>query len=181
VKIIRNRIMEKTNRLYRSITTRVFGGVAGGIAEYFDVDPIIIRMLFVIIAFAGGGGALVYIILWIAIPPRPIVPPIYNMGQGDPSNPPPPPGTADAGSEPSQPYNAEPIPPFDSKPEYRNRGGLIGGLVLISLGCIFLADRFIPHINFGDLWPIILVVVGAVLIVTNFSDKDQNKNKFWQK
>jgi phage shock protein C len=168
--------MEKTNRLYRSTTSRVFGGVAGGIAEYFDVDPIIIRMLFVIIAFAGGGGVLVYFILWIAIPPRPIDPFTFNMGQGDSSNPPPPPGMAEPGSESSQAFDASPFPPVDSKPEYRSRGGLIGGLILISLGCIFLADRFIPHINFGDLWPIILVVVGAVLIVTNFSDKDRNKS-----
>jgi len=170
--------MEKTNRLYRSTTSRVFGGVAGGIAEYFDVDPIIIRMLFVIIAFAGGGGALVYIILWIAIPPRPIFPPVFNMDPGNPASPPPPPGTTEPGTNPSHAYNAEPVPPFDSKPVRMNRGGLIGGLILISLGCIFLADRFIPHIHFGDLWPIILVVVGAVLIVTNFSDRGQDKNIF---
>ena len=71
--------MEKTNRLYRSTTSRVFGGVGGGIAEYFDIDPIIIRMLFLVIALAGGGGFLVYVILWIAIPLRPIFPPVYNM------------------------------------------------------------------------------------------------------
>jgi len=168
--------MEKTNRLYRSATSRVFGGVAGGIAEYFDVDPIIIRMLFVVIAFAGGGGALVYLILWIAIPQRPIIPPVYNMGSGDPTSPPPPPGFTEPGTEPSQPYTAEPMPPFDMKPERSNRGGLIGGLVLITLGSIFLADRFIPHINFGDLWPIILVVIGAVLIVTNYADRGSKKN-----
>jgi phage shock protein PspC (stress-responsive transcriptional regulator) len=165
--------MEKTNRLYRSTTSRVFGGVAGGIAEYFDVDPIIIRMLFVVIAFAGGGGALVYAILWIAIPQRPIIPPVYNMGSGETSTPPPPPGT-----ESSQAYTAEPMPPFGMKPERSERGGLIGGLVLITLGSIFLADRFIPHVNFGDLWPIILVVIGAVLIVSTFSDRRPKKGGF---
>jgi len=167
--------MEKTNRLYRSATSRVFGGVAGGIAEYFDIDPIIIRMLFVVVAFAGGGGALVYLILWIAIPMRPIIPPVFNMGSGDPGNPPPPPGSAEPGTEPSQAFNAEPYPPYDYKPERSNRGGLIGGLVLITLGSIFLADRFIPHVNFGDLWPIILVVIGGVLIVTNFSEHGPKK------
>ena len=168
--------MEKSNRLYRSSTSRIFGGVAGGIAEYFDVDPIIIRMLFVIIAFAGGGGVLVYVILWIAIPQRPILPPDYS-GFGDPSSPPPPPGSFGTASEPSQSYNAEPIPPAGMKPERSNRGGLIGGLILITLGSIFLADRFIPRVDFGDLWPIILVVVGAVLIVTNFSEQDKGKAK----
>ncbi len=59
--------MEKNKRLYRSAKSKVFGGVAGGIAEYFEIDPIIIRLLFVIIAFAGGGGVIVYLILWIAV------------------------------------------------------------------------------------------------------------------
>lgn len=168
--------MEKTNRLYRSSASRVFGGVAGGIAEYFDIDPIIIRMLFVVIAFAGGGGALVYVILWIAIPQRPLVPPVFNMGQGDSSTPPPPPGANYQASDSSQSYTAEPINPLDSKPERNNRGGLIGGLVLITLGSIFLVERFIPRIHFQDIWPLILVVIGAVLIVSNFSDFGQKKS-----
>lgn len=166
--------MEKTNRLYRSTTSRVFGGVAGGIAEYFDVDPILIRLLFAIIAFAGGGGVLVYIILWIAIPPRPVFPPNFQMG-GDPASPPPPPGSFDATAGSSQSYQAEPAnAPFMNR-EKSNRGGLIGGLVLITLGAIFLADKLIPRINFGDIWPLILVVVGAVLIATNFSDQKKNQ------
>jgi len=163
--------MEKTNRLYRSTTSRVFGGVAGGIAEYFDVDPILIRMLFVIIALAGGGGVLVYIILWIAIPPRPFVPPVFNMGAGDQNTPPPPPGNYESAAYTGQAYNAEPYNMNSSGEEKSNRGGLIGGLVLITLGSIFLADRFIPRIDFGDLWPLILVVIGAVLIVTNFTNQ----------
>jgi len=169
--------MEKTNRLYRSSTSRVFGGVAGGIAEYFDIDPIIVRMLFVVIAFAGGGGALVYIILWIAIPQRPIVPPVFNMGQGEPGGPPPPPDASYQANDSSQSFNAEPVQPVDSKPDRSNRGGLIGGLVLITLGSIFLVERFVPRIHFHDLWPVILVVVGAVLIIANFTDQGQNKNK----
>ncbi|MBK7030229.1 MAG: PspC domain-containing protein [Bacteroidales bacterium] len=163
--------MEKTNRLYRSTTSRVFGGVAGGIADYFDVDPIIIRMLFLVIALAGGGGVLVYIILWIAIPPRPIMPPSFNMGGDTTTPPPPPPGSSEYSADSSKSYQAEPMPPFQFEKEKSTRGGLIGGLVLITLGSIFLADKLIPRIDFGDLWPIILVVVGAVLIITNFSEK----------
>lgn len=166
--------MEKTNRLYRSTTSRVFGGVAGGIAEYFDVDPIIIRMLFAVIAFAGGGGVLVYIILWIAIPPRPIFPPNFHMG-GDPTSPPPPPGSFEAAADQSQPYQGEPMNTSFNDREKSNSGGLIGGLVLITLGAIFLADKLIPRINFGDIWPLILVVVGAVLIATNFSDQKKKQ------
>lgn len=158
--------MERTNRLYRSKTSRVFGGVCGGLAEYFDVDPIIIRLLFLVIAFAGGGGVLVYIILWIAIPEKPFIP--YETGYSNPEDAKPGDETAGYQPAPEQPF----VP---SKPFQPGRGGLIGGLILITLGCIFLADRFIPNINFHDLWPLILVVIGAVLIVSNFTGNKTEK------
>ncbi len=44
------------NRLYRSNTTKVIGGVAGGLAEHFGTDPALIRILFVLAAVFGGGG-----------------------------------------------------------------------------------------------------------------------------
>lgn len=58
-------------KLYRSRDERMIAGVAGGIAEYFNVDPTIIRLLFVITAMAGGPGLLAYIILAIIIPEEP--------------------------------------------------------------------------------------------------------------
>ena len=160
--------MERTNRLYRSKTSRVIGGVCGGLAEYFDVDPIIIRLLFLIIAFAGGGGILVYIILWIAIPEKPFMP--FNADFGTPAD-----ATPGENAENTQANPGAPYVPASTKPFQPGRGGLIGGLILITLGCIFLADRFIPNINFHDLWPLILVVIGAVLIVSNFTDRKNDK------
>jgi phage shock protein PspC (stress-responsive transcriptional regulator) len=158
--------MERTNRLYRSKTSRVIGGVCGGLAEYFDVDPIIIRVLFLIIAFAGGGGVLVYLILWIAIPEKPFMPFDSSYSSFEETKP----GDNADGSQPAQEQPFVPIKSYQP-----GRGGLIGGLILITLGCIFLADRFIPNINFHDLWPLILVMIGAVLIVTNFTDRKQDK------
>jgi len=58
-------------RLYRSRTDRMLAGVAGGIAKYFNVDPTLVRLLFVLFALAGGPGLLVYIILWIIMPVEP--------------------------------------------------------------------------------------------------------------
>ena len=58
-------------RLYRSGDDRILGGVCGGIAEYLDVDPVIIRLLWVIAVFAWGFGILAYIIAWIIIPRNP--------------------------------------------------------------------------------------------------------------
>jgi len=62
-------------------------------------------------------------------------------------------------------------------PESRQRGNLIGGLVLITLGAIFLVDQFIPRINFGDLWPVILIVIGVALLVNAFGKNREKKDK----
>ncbi len=59
-------------RLYRSRDERMISGVCGGIAKYFNVDPTVIRLLFVIFAFAGGPGLLAYIVLAIVVPEEPV-------------------------------------------------------------------------------------------------------------
>ncbi len=163
--------MEKNKRLYRSAKSKVFGGVAGGIAEYFDIDPIIIRLLFVIIAFAGGGGVIVYLILWIALPLEPIT--MFNMNMGSAE-------ATDAGNpeaQSSSDFNPGASDSFKMPVKRENRSGLIGGIILISLGLIFLANRFIPTINFGDLWPLLLVVLGGVLIATSFAERKTDKTE----
>ncbi|WP_258103778.1 PspC domain-containing protein [Marinoscillum sp. MHG1-6] len=58
----------KIKKLYRNNDDRVLGGVAAGIAAYFGVDVVVIRLLFVLTLFLGGSGALLYIVLWIITP-----------------------------------------------------------------------------------------------------------------
>ena len=58
-------------KLYRSITDKMIGGVAGGLAEYFDIDSTLVRVLFIVVVFLGGGGIVAYIILWIVVPQKP--------------------------------------------------------------------------------------------------------------
>jgi phage shock protein PspC (stress-responsive transcriptional regulator) len=58
--------MEK--RLYRSETDRMLAGVCAGFAEYFNIDPAVVRIVFLLFVFWGGGGVLAYIICWIVIP-----------------------------------------------------------------------------------------------------------------
>jgi phage shock protein PspC (stress-responsive transcriptional regulator) len=55
-------------RLYRDPENSVIAGISSGLAYYWNIDPVIIRIIFVITALWGGGGLLVYIILWIVIP-----------------------------------------------------------------------------------------------------------------
>lgn len=62
---------ERPKKLYRSRTDRMLGGVCGGFAEYFNMDPTVMRVLWVIAAFLNGLGLLAYIVSWIIIPENP--------------------------------------------------------------------------------------------------------------
>jgi phage shock protein C len=55
-------------RLYRSKTDKIIGGVCGGMGEYFQIDPVIIRIIWVILIFGMGFGLLAYLIAWLIIP-----------------------------------------------------------------------------------------------------------------
>jgi phage shock protein C len=58
-------------RLYRSGKEKILGGVCGGLAEYFKVDPTIIRLLWILFALTYGSGILAYIVAWIIVPKNP--------------------------------------------------------------------------------------------------------------
>jgi len=55
-------------KLYRDTDNVIIGGVAAGLGNYFDVDPVLIRVIFIALIFAGGSGVIIYILLWIAMP-----------------------------------------------------------------------------------------------------------------
>jgi len=55
-------------KLYRSKKNRIIAGVCGGLGEYFNIDPTIVRIVWLLFVFAAGSGILVYIVAWIIIP-----------------------------------------------------------------------------------------------------------------
>ncbi len=57
-------------RLYRKQTDKMLGGVCAGLGEYLDVDPTVIRLIFILAALLGGHGILLYLILWLIMPPE---------------------------------------------------------------------------------------------------------------
>ena len=63
--------MSAYKRLYRSRHERMIAGVAGGLGEYFTIDPTLIRLVFVVFTFLGGPGAVLYLIGWFVIPEEP--------------------------------------------------------------------------------------------------------------
>ena len=60
-------------RLKRSINDKMLAGVCGGLADYFDVDPTIVRLLFALAVIIGGTGILAYLIMWIIVPKESLI------------------------------------------------------------------------------------------------------------
>lgn len=61
----------KSKKLYRSKKNRIIAGICGGLGEYFNVDPTIVRLIWVfLVVFGMGAGILLYIIFWIIIPKK---------------------------------------------------------------------------------------------------------------
>ena len=61
-------ISKYTKRLYRSRKEKIIAGVCGGLAEYFGVDPTLIRLIFVLFLLVGGSAFLIYLTMWLIVP-----------------------------------------------------------------------------------------------------------------
>jgi phage shock protein C len=59
------------NKLYRSSSDKIIGGVCVGLGEHFKIDPTLVRLAFALLFFLGGHGLLLYLILWIIMPVAP--------------------------------------------------------------------------------------------------------------
>jgi phage shock protein PspC (stress-responsive transcriptional regulator) len=139
-------------RLYKSRKEKMIAGVAGGIAEYFDVDPVLVRIGFVVLGFLHGVGVLAYIILWIVMPTAKFDP--VPVGASDTS------GTFDTSVLDSD--TAPAANPLSTKRS--NNAAFIGGSLLIGLGVLFLLDNLFPVFDFGELWPLLLIILGGGLL-----------------
>ena len=67
----------------RSKNDKMIAGVCGGLARYFDVDPAIVRLLFVLAVFLGGASPLIYVVLWLVMPEEQA----YSVAQALPNHP----------------------------------------------------------------------------------------------
>jgi phage shock protein C len=63
--------MDPTEKLYRSRTNRQVAGVCGGLAQRFNVDAILIRVVFILLGLFGGVGIVLYLAMWIIVPQEP--------------------------------------------------------------------------------------------------------------
>ncbi len=141
-------------KLYRSRTQKVLGGVCGGLGEYFNIDPVLVRIVFVIMAFFHGFGLLLYIIMLVIVPQKPIV---WQMPGETPQSETPP---NQSQAETTEPINFE---SYQLKKE-PSKGKVIAGIILILLGVVFLFENIWPFFDFEDFFPLILVGIGVVIL-----------------
>lgn len=148
--------------LRRSATNQVIAGVCGGVGEYFEVDPTIVRLLFIFMAFAAGSGIPVYIISWLIIP--------GPTSAGQPAGE----TTVKEGlHEMESKFNevkskvenefAETEKPFQSTGQstQSTETNWLGIALILVGGGFFLANfGFFRFIDFGKLWPVIFIVLG---------------------
>ena len=71
VRLAKEGAMDPTRKLYRSKTNRQVAGVCGGLAQHFNIDATLIRVLFVVLAVLGGSGLVLYLAMWIIVPREP--------------------------------------------------------------------------------------------------------------
>jgi phage shock protein C len=161
-------------RLYKSNRDRILFGVCGGVAEYFDVDAMIIRLLMLVFALTGA-GVLFYIFAAIIMreenAPRTSYRQAYTPGgvsysadgaethSGEFSED----AAAGSGEEPS--YAADPKHPQTSAG--KGSGIVIAGLILIIIGVFYLINRFIPIFYWVDIkaiFAVLLVLIGIYFV-----------------
>jgi phage shock protein C len=144
-------------KLYRSVTDKMLAGVCGGLAEYFAIDPVIVRLIFVLAVIFGGSGILAYIILWIIIPQKPYIITPFNTN--------PPSGDSSSSTEEKKSETSNPDMNYVNINKTQSNRSIYAGAFLILLGGIFLLDNFVPHFHFGDFWPLILIGLGFAIIL----------------
>lgn len=141
-------------------------GVAGGMAEWMDLDPAIVRLVWALLILAGGVGLLLYIVAAIVIPEAPF----ESMGAapmapGAPGAP----GAAGAGDPAAMAASQTRWEARQARRAARRQnpgnGGMIFGLVLVIAGAWFLIDRYVPALDTSWFIPGVLIVVGVALVL----------------
>lgn len=141
-------------KLYRSRNQKVLGGVCGGLGEYLNLDPVLVRVIFVVLAFFHGFGLILYVIMLVIVPQKPIV---WQMpGETAPID-----TSTNVSTDEVQQSTVFETSQLKQEP---SKGKVIAGIVLIVLGVVFLFENIWPFFDFEDFFPLILVGIGIVIL-----------------
>jgi len=152
-------------RLTRDTKNAVLGGVAAGFADYFGVDPVLVRLVFILLTFLNGFGLVAYAVGWVIMPRREEV--ADAAGQAEQGR-----GPAPAGRivEKVRQAGERVAEELQRLPAGAGRGRVVAGTILIVLGLLFLLDRLSwwhwpQWARLSNLWPVILIAIGVSLIL----------------
>lgn len=146
----------QTKKLYRSEEDRVIGGIAGGFAKYFNVDSLVVRIIFIVIALVSqvAPAVLAYLVAMIFIP---------KEGETKETN------TGEKISEVAEELGEQAKSAAEAikkRNTHAHRVRNIIGFIFIVFGLYLLFNRLFPnyHLGFGYLWPWVLIFFGLFLI-----------------
>lgn len=145
--------MENNRKLERSRHNRVIAGVSAGLADYFNIDIALMRVLFVVATICGSFGFWMYVILWIVVPEENILGPVNEKDYGD---------TID-------------ITPKEQEDKMPNKGALIASLILIFIGVVALVDNFTTIAWIWKLWPVPIIIIGVVLLLNSLKNNNNEQ------
>jgi len=145
---------EKQKSLHRSSTNKVIAGVAGGIGEYFAIDPTLIRLLFILLTIFGGSGILIYLIMWLIMPSdssklekrdNVIMQNIDDM------------------SDKAKTFAHD----LNIRSDNQNDSKFWWGFIIIILGIVLLFQNFgiFDIIDFEKFWPLLIILLGIFLLI----------------
>ena len=148
-------------KLYRSRENAMIGGVCAGLAEYFNIDPSLTRLATVLLIFPGGLSFWAYIVAWIIIPQKPL---------GEITS-----ESTDAAEDETEPTGDE---MKVEKDQQGDKTRFVAGTILIALGLFFLMNtlNIFVWFSFFKLWPIVLIVIGAVILIRGLEKGGGNES-----
>jgi len=151
----------ETKKLFRSVDDNIIAGVCGGLAEYFQIDGSLVRIIFILLAIGGGSGVLIYVILWLVVPSA-------KQNGSEKQN------KKEIDKEEKIKEFADEVKDkaksmakeikLETKIKRTKRINILG-VVLILIGLMAIWNQIFPKmIDWDMFWPIILILVGMLLI-----------------
>jgi len=134
--------------LYRSDENRIIGGVCGGLGEYFNLDPVFIRVIFLLLALFGGSGIPIYFVLWLIVPDK-------SQLEND--------------QEKTVQENIEEIKTKTKNFTKENNFKKLFGIFLVAVGIVLLMENFGFYFlsYFWKFWPVLIIVLGFFIVFKN--------------
>lgn len=157
--------MAEPKRLYRSKKDRMIAGVCGGLGEYFNVDPVLLRIAFVVLTFFSGSGLILYLILAVVVPSEPESSEKVAKKEGIEEK-------VKGIAEGVKKMADEVVKSTESATrELKESGGWLSnkrnllGLFIIFIGLVALTNQLFPSFfKWEVFWPIVLILIGVYII-----------------